>query len=189
MNSVDAVKPVFPALETDRHLLRRIGSNDIAEVFRGLSDPRVTAYYGVSYDTMEATQAQLDWYRDLLEQQTGIWWGICIKEAPDTLIGACGFYAWDKENRNTDMGYWLQQEHWGHGIMLECLRAILAHGFRQMSLHRVEAEVEPENTGSGSLLRKLRFQLEGRRRQCEWKNGRFVDLDYYSLLDGELCKG
>jgi ribosomal-protein-alanine N-acetyltransferase len=55
-----------------------------------------------------------------------------------------------------------------------------------MYVHRVEAEVEPENFSSSRLLRKLGFSLEGTRRQCEWKNGRFVDLEYYSLLAGEL---
>ncbi|MFZ6646763.1 GNAT family N-acetyltransferase [Undibacterium sp. TJN25] len=177
----------FPVLHTARFLLRDIAVADISEVFRGLSDPAITAYYGISYDSVEATQAQIDWYQELLEQQTGIWWGICKKEDPGTLIGACGFYAWDKENRNTDMGYWLQREHWGGGVMQECLRAILPHGFREMSLHRVEAEVEPENIASSRLLQKLGFQLEGKRRQCEWKNGRFVDLEYYSLLEGEFA--
>ncbi|MES2104073.1 MAG: GNAT family protein [Pseudomonadota bacterium] len=176
----------FPVLRTSRFLLRHIVGQDIDRIFRGLSHPRVTAYYGISYDSVEAAQAQLDWYRELLEQQTGIWWGICKKELPEELIGACGFYAWDRDNRNTDMGYWLLPEHWGAGCMQESLRAILGHAFQQMSVHRVEAEVEPDNLPSSRLLHRLGFQREGRRRQCEWKNGRFVDLEYYSLLADEL---
>lgn len=180
------VTQTFPTLQTSRCLLRRITDNDLGQIFRGLSDPQVTAYYGVSYDSEGATQAQLDWYQELLEQQSGIWWGICKKDLPEVLIGACGFYEWNTANRNSDMGYWLLPEHWGSGVMQECLRAILGYAFRQMSVHRVEAEVEPENIPSRRLLGKLGFQLEGTRRQCEWKNGRFVDLAYYSLLAGEL---
>ncbi|HTD03047.1 GNAT family protein [Undibacterium sp.] len=176
----------FPVLHTQRCQLRHIVGSDIGQVFRGLSLPQVTAYYGISYDSVQATQAQIDWYQELLEQQTGIWWGICKKDLPGELIGACGFYEWNKDNRNTDMGYWLLPEHWGSGVMRECLSAILKHVFQQMYVHRVEAEVEPENFSSSRLLRKLGFSLEGTRRQCEWKNGRFVDLEYYSLLAGEL---
>ncbi|GGC70734.1 GNAT family N-acetyltransferase [Undibacterium terreum] len=177
---------IFPVLHTPRFLLRHISGADVGQVFRGLSHPQVTAYYGISYTSQEATQAQIDWYQELLDQQTGIWWGICLQETPGELLGACGFYEWNKDNRNTDMGYWLLPEHWGSGAMQECLHAILQHAFSQMHLHRVEAEVEPENTPSSRLLLKLGFQLEGTRRQCEWKNGHFVDLEYYSLLASEL---
>ncbi|MES2071759.1 MAG: GNAT family protein [Pseudomonadota bacterium] len=176
----------FPVLHTARFLLRHIVKDDIAQVFRGLSHPQVIRYYGISYDSLAATQDQIDWYQQLLEQKTGIWWGICQRHAPAELIGACGFYEWDQANRNADMGYWLLPEHWGGGVMRECLAAILGHAFQQMSLHRIEAEVEPDNLPSSRLLRQLGFSLEGKRRQCEWKNGHFVDLEYYSLLAGEL---
>ena len=55
-----------------------------------------------------------------------------------------------------------------------------------MMLHRVECEVEPANLASSRLLRRLGFVYEGRRRQVAYKNGDYVDMDYYALLAHEL---
>ena len=95
-------------------------------------------------------------------------------------------YEWDKENNNADLGYWLHPEHWRQGVMQEALVAVLQHAFRQMRLHRVEAEVDPENLASSRVLSKLGFQLEGRRREVAWKNNRYSDMDYYALLGQEM---
>ena len=176
----------FPTLQTANFLLRQIAQDDLADIFRGLSDPRVTAYYGVSYTTQEAAQVQLQWYRTIEQQHTGLWWAICRRDAPAALLGTCGFYDCDHENHNADMGYWLFPAHWGAGVMREALSAILRHGFAQMRLHRIECEVEPANLASSRLLRALGFSLEGRRRQVAYKNGAFVDMDYYALLAHEL---
>ncbi|MFD2273437.1 GNAT family N-acetyltransferase [Undibacterium arcticum] len=51
----------------------------------------------------------------------------------------------------------------------------------------MECEVEPANLASGRLLRGLGFVHEGRRRQVAFKkNGSFVDMEYYALLEHEL---
>jgi ribosomal-protein-alanine N-acetyltransferase len=180
--------PFFPLLLTKNFLLRKIEASDITQIFRGLSNPKITQWYGVSYEDLESTRAQMTWYRDIIEAQSGIWWAICTQQDPTSLLGTCGFYEHDKDNRNTDMGYWLHEECWGQRIMYECLPAILEYAFIHMNIHRVEAEVEPENLASSKLLRKLGFSLEGRRRECGWKTDRFVDLEYYSLLSHELSK-
>ncbi|CAN5817189.1 GNAT family protein [soil metagenome] len=176
----------FPVLSTRHFLLRQIIPTDVAEIFRGLSNPEVTAWYGVSYDMPDATQEQMKWYRDIVEQESGIWWAISHRENPTGLLGTCGFYDRNKENQNTDLGYWLHPEWWGKAILQECLPAILAYAFAHLDIYRVEAEVEPANIGSSRLLRKLGFSFEGTRRQCERRGEHFVDLEYYSMLKDEL---
>jgi ribosomal-protein-alanine N-acetyltransferase len=176
----------FPVLQTDSYQLRKIKRSDIDSVFKGLSNPRVSNWYGVTYASKKATQSQMKWYRRILKEQTGIWWAICSAENPTQLLGTCGFYHYDKDNRNADMGYWLHEEFWGQGIMSACLPVMLAYAFSRMHVHRVEAEVEPENFASIALLGKLGFQFEGRRRQCEWKNDHYLDLEYHALLKLEF---
>ncbi|MCU6435634.1 GNAT family N-acetyltransferase [Undibacterium sp. Jales W-56] len=173
----------FPELRTSRFILRQIVQEDIGNIFKGLSHPKVIAYYGISYDSLIATQEQIEWYRHLEQEQTGRWWAICPIAAPDQLIGACGLYEWDKDNHNADLGYWLHPDYWRQGVMQECLRSVLAHVFSTRQLHRIEAEVEPDNDASSDLLLKLGFQFEGRRREVAWKHQRYVDMDYYALLE------
>lgn len=63
-------------IRTDRLLLRPFVDGDREHVFKGLSDPAVTRYYGVNYDSLEATQAQMDFFAELERNGTGIWWAI-----------------------------------------------------------------------------------------------------------------
>jgi ribosomal-protein-alanine N-acetyltransferase len=175
----------FPTLYTARCTLRRIGPADKLRVFEGLSHPEVIRYYGVSYRTLEETQAQLDWYDYLLASETGIWWGICFTSDPGRLIGACGFNEWVQMHNRAETGYWLLPGYWGQGLMRECLSAILGFAFANMRMHRIVAVVEPLNHQSALLVQKLGFRHEGTHRQCEIKNGAYIDLDYYALLKQE----
>lgn len=176
----------FPQLTTQRCLLRQIQESDRPALFAGLSHPDVIAYYGISYASEEATQEQLDWYRAQELTKTGMWWAICNANQGDSelpqLIGTCGIYEIDDYNRNADIGYWIMPEYWGTGLMQECLRRILDYGFHERQLHRIEAEVEQGNLASVRLLQKLDFRWEGCRQQVAWRENRFVDLNYYALL-------
>lgn len=173
---------MFPTFTTPRFLLREILQADIDAIYKGLSDPRVVEHYGVSYDSLLATQTQMDWYRALQEQQEGLWWGICRPDAAQTLIGACGVNDWERAHRRIELGYWLLPEFWGDGVMRECLAPVIEHAFTVLNVHRVEAVVVPQNIGSCRLLQRLGFIHEGTRRECELKRGQFNDLDHYGLL-------
>lgn len=172
----------FPEIATERFLLRKIVSTDKDVVFEGLSHPEVIRYYGVSYHSFDAVQEQMDWYEDLLITQTGIWWAVCRKDDP-RMIGACGFNEIQSEHRRTEIGFWLLPQFFGQGIMAEVVPAIIEYAFSHLHIHRIQAIVESENAASKKLLAKLGFAFEGTHRECEFKNGRFIDLDYFALLN------
>ena len=173
---------VFPELRTARFLLRRFVPADREIVFRGLSDPRVIAHYGVSYATLEATQAQMNWFEEIFAQGTGVWWGICRPSDPQALLGAAGMNDLCARHRRSELGYWLLPEHWGQGVARECVTAVLRHAYHAMHLHRVGAEVDVGNMRSVRLLRRLGFQFEGTRRAYELKDGRHLDLMLFARL-------
>lgn len=184
--SPPAQQILFPELCTPTHRLRRILQSDRAALYAGLSHPEVVAHYGISYDSEERCQEQLDWYRYMEQAHSGYWWAICTPDQPDQLIGACGIYEIDHHNRNADIGYWLLPDYWHQGIMQSCLHSILDYGFHQLGLHRIEAEVEPDNIASIKLIQKLGFHQEGQRRQVALRQHRFTDLHIYGLLAAEF---
>lgn len=177
----------FPLRQTARFLLRQIQQEDRAQIYAALSNPRVIAHYGISYDSEAATQEQIDWYRLMEQSQTGYWWAICSAEAPAQILGSCGIYEIDIYNRNADLGYWLLPEHWGLGIMHECLLSVLRFAFEDLQLHRLEVEIEPANIASAKLVRKLGFTWEGRRREVARRDDAYLDLNYYALLAPEAA--
>ena len=176
---------MFPEIITTRLLLRKIISSDQPKIFEALSHPDVIKYYGVSYSTLESSGTQMEFYNDLLVNETGIWWGICYKDDPGEIIGACGFNNFDKQHKNVEIGYWLLPAKQGAGIMLECMPPIIQYAFDNMQVHRITAIVETGNERSERLLHQFRFQYEGMLRDAEIKNGRFISLRYFALLNNQ----
>jgi len=66
--------------------------------------------------------------------------------------------------------------------MQECLSAILRFALSSLGVHRIHADVEPENPASARLLERIGFVFEGTLRDVEYKDGRFLSLHQYSLL-------
>lgn len=171
----------FPEFFLPRCTLRRIHRRDVDAIFAGLSHPQVIAHYGVSYSSLEATDEQMHWYDALLEERRGIWWGIALP-GRDELVGACGFNDWSHADRNLDIGYWLMPDYWRRGLMQACLPTILRFALSTLGVHRIHADVEPENPASTRLLERLGFVFEGTLRELEYKDERFLSLHQYSLL-------
>lgn len=174
-------KPI-PMLVTPRLRLRQIVDSDLASVHRALSDPQVTAYYAVSFATLDETRVQMEWFENLRRTGTGIWWAVCRVEEPRALIGACGLNDWAVEHRRAELGCWLLPEAWGQGYMREALEALLTHAYGALGLHRIEAEVEEENLACQRLLERLGFACEGTRRACELSDGKWIDVRWYARL-------
>ena len=175
------MKKQFPEILTERFLMRQFTDDDLENVFRGLSHPEVIKYYGISFNTPEATKEQMEWFRELEKSGTGIWWAICSKDN-QTFFGAGGLNGWDKIHRKAEIGFWLLPEHRGKGIMKEVLPVICNYGFNSLHLHRIEGFVESENSRCKKSLASLNFAYEGTMKDCEIKNGKFISVDIYAAI-------
>lgn len=172
----------FPELSTERLRLRRITSGDIHAVHQGLSDPRVTVYYALAFPTLEATQEQMDWYEQIWQERSGLWWAICQK-GEEEMIGAVGFNNYDRVHRKAEIGYWLPPQYRGRGYASEALTEVLKTAFTSLRLHRIEAYVEGGNDASVRMLERFGFTHEGCLRECEVKNDRYIDVHIFARLE------
>jgi [ribosomal protein S5]-alanine N-acetyltransferase len=170
------------SITTNRFLLRSFTDADINKVFEGLSHPQVIKHYGVSFDTLEATKEQMVWYKELESQGTGKWFAICSLDNK-IFYGAAGLNSLQKEHKKAEIGYWLLPEYWGMGIMKEALPVVCEFGFNNLNLHRIEALIETDNLSSIKLITQLNFNHEGTMKDCEIKNGHFISLDIYAMLN------
>jgi [ribosomal protein S5]-alanine N-acetyltransferase len=59
------------------------------------------------------------------------------------------------------LGYGLDSAAQGHGYMKEALKAVIAHAFGPMRLHRIMANHLPHNQRSAATLAALGFEREG----------------------------
>ncbi len=171
-------------MQTENYYLREIEASDIQSIHRGLSNPRITKYYDVHYETLEATEEQMRWYANLKKNGTGIWWGIFDKNT-DVFCGAGGYNDLDKKDRRAEIGFWLLEEYWGKGIMKEVFPKLFELGFNTLQLNRIEGYVVSENLKCKRAIEKINFTYEGTMREFEIKDGKKISLDVYSILKRE----
>jgi [ribosomal protein S5]-alanine N-acetyltransferase len=62
---------------------------------------------------------------------------------------------------NAYLGYWIDRNHQGAGLMSEAVQAVVRFAFDELRLHRVQAAVIPKNVGSRRVLAKAGFREEG----------------------------
>jgi ribosomal-protein-alanine N-acetyltransferase len=59
------------------------------------------------------------------------------------------------------LGYYAFVPHQRQGCMRQGLRLAIEHAFDVLALHRIEANIQPENLASIALVRSLAFRREG----------------------------
>lgn len=169
-------------LETPRLKLRPLTQSDAEDIFEIFSDRQVMKYYDLlPFETLERAKQQIEFFTNGYADKQMIRWGIELKEN-GKLIGTCGFFAFNEDTLKAELGYELNSRYQGKGIMTEAITEALAFLFRQTSVNRVEAFVEPENTASQKLLEKLGFTKEGTLRQYERCRGELIDICVFGLL-------
>ncbi|HMN10818.1 MAG TPA: GNAT family N-acetyltransferase [Bellilinea sp.] len=79
-----------------------------------------------------------------------------------TFIGSCGLYLKNRPNlpRSIELGYRLLPEYWGLGYATEACTELLRFASELPEIQRIVALVDPQNTGSIHVLRKLGFQYQ-----------------------------
>ncbi|MDD5369870.1 MAG: GNAT family protein [Anaerolineaceae bacterium] len=178
------IPQLFPRLETERLMLREITRADRESVFRIYSDEMVTDTLTIPplKSLYESENLIIGW-DEQFEHKQGIRWGVIDKDE-NCLIGTCGYQAWQRSMRG-EIGYDLGRACWGKGLMGEALNSILAYGFEEVGLNRIEAFVDPANDRSIHLLNRMGFRREGLLREYGYWKGRFWDQICYAMLKRE----
>ncbi len=175
----------FPVLETERVLLRALTQADVPEHFRLWSHPAVRAgHSAAALPDISQSEELIQRYAQSFARHEAIRWAVTRRD-DGRLLGTCGFHTISLQHHRAEIGYELHPDHWGKGFMSEAVWAMLGHGFLDMNLHRIEANVDPDNAASASLLRRLGFTDEGYLRERYYDNGRFTHDWFFSMLAHE----
>lgn len=176
----------FPVLETPRLILRQLLPADVDIILRNSSEPEVNRYLGRDLETsLESAQKRLQIVFDSIREHSGIRWGIQRRDDSE-LMGTVGFWKWNKQHYYAEIGYEIGPAFWNKGYMTEAIRAALRFGFEHMELHRVEANIDPDNRGSRRVAEKAGFRLEAMLRENWFYAGQFTSSAIYGILKREF---
>ena len=84
--------------------------------------------------------------------------------------------------QNATLGYYGNVRFAGRGVMTEGLGLVLDHAFRGLRLHRLEANIQPENEASKRLVLRLGFRREGFSPKMLRIDGIWRDHERYAML-------
>jgi ribosomal-protein-alanine N-acetyltransferase len=172
----------FPPLQTEHLTLRAYALSDIPALVPLIGAREVAATtlriphpYTESYARDFIVGAQED-----LSIGKGLRLGIVLRES-DTLCGGVGMRI-EPDHRRAELGYWIGVPYWGNGYATEAARAVVAHGFGTLGLHRIYASHFVNNLASARVLRKIGMRHEGCQRAHILKWGEFLDIEMYGML-------
>ncbi|MDR0227503.1 MAG: GNAT family N-acetyltransferase [Flavobacteriaceae bacterium] len=175
--------PIFPIIETERLILRRLVMDDTPAIFAMRSNPEIMRYIPVSLSqTTDDAQAYISSIDQRMASKECINWAITLKEN-DVMIGTIGIFRIALDHYRGEVGYTTLSEFNGKGYVTEALTTIVDYGFNALKFHSLGALVDPDNIGSVRVLEKCGFEKEGHIRDNWFFEGKFIDTAIYSKLN------
>lgn len=174
-------KEIF--LTGERILLRPLTEDDIAGNYSAwLNNPEVTKYnsHGRFPMTVEKLQA---FVRSARSSDSAITLAVIDRETASH-IGNISLQAINWVDRNAEIAFLLgEPDFYGKGIMYDAGKLLINHGFQILNLHRIYCGTSADNLGMQKLAVRLGMLPEGIRKEAFFKNGRFVDVHEFGILN------
>lgn len=169
----------FPVLTTPRLTLRQPYATDRDDIFRLRSNPELMRFIPrVIAATPDDATKLIQQFNNYIYANEAITW-VIVKNGSTRVIGTVGYIRIDKDHHRAEIGYMLDKEYQGQGLMAEAVEAAIDYGFSKLGLHSIEALVNPLNEPSGKVLLNNGFVKAATFKDYLFFNNRFVDVDIF----------
>jgi UDP-4-amino-4,6-dideoxy-N-acetyl-beta-L-altrosamine N-acetyltransferase len=126
------------------------------------------------------------WYTRLLERRERQGWLISMDGTP---VGAGFISGLRREHRRADFGLYLADSSArGRGVGAAAVYLLSRHAFEHMALHKLSCEALSFNTGAIATYSKAGFEEEGVLREHIRRDGRWVDVHVFAMLEDEWLR-
>lgn len=92
-------------------------------------------------------------------------------------------------SQSASVGYWVDVRLAGRGVIPHALAMVVDHCFENAGLHRIVANVRPENDASRRVVEKLGFREEGRHPRFLFIDGEWRDHVCFAVTVEDLPEG
>jgi ribosomal-protein-alanine N-acetyltransferase len=90
-------------------------------------------------------------------------------------------------SRSGHLGYWVDRDHAGRGIVPTAVALTIDHCFDALRLHRMEISIRPENAASLRVVEKLGLRSEGLRERLLHIDGDWRDHVTFAVTAEEVA--
>lgn len=165
---------------TERLLIRPISENDIENIhhLHSLTETDEFNTLGIPKDISETKKIVESWILDTNKSYT---FAIELKQENE-FIGLIGIKLGKEKYKNAEVWFKLDSKFWNKGYATESLKRIIAFGFEELNLHRIEAGCAVANTGSIHVLEKVGMLREAHTRKLLPLKSGWSDNYGYAIL-------
>ena len=175
----------FKKLVGDRIYLapRSLAEEDIEKYAEWLNDFNTTDYTGRSGQILT-----LDAEKKYLEEHVNDEATFAIVEKEnDKLIGTVGLHDTNYINRTATLGIFIgDYDYRSKGYGTEAILLILDYGFNYLNLNNIKLNLMEFNERAYKCYKKCGFKEYGRRRKCNFINGKYYDTVEMDILAEEF---
>ncbi len=176
----------IPTLTTERLVLRPFTSDD-APVVQTLANAATVAATTLNLPHPYPEGAAVAWigtHATAAAEGKAYTWAI-VRAEDATLLGAITLEVEPSHARGT-LGYWLGVPYWNHGYTTEAARRVVAFGFVELTLHRIDAQCFARNRASARVMEKAGLRYEGMLRGYIRKGVTYEDVLMYAVLTEDM---
>lgn len=178
----------IPRIETDRLVLRPFALSDAKEVQRMAGNIKVaemTALIPHPYlDGM--AESWIATHADHFCKGQAVNWAITLKDT-NTLVG-CISLGISQNHQRAEVGYWIGEEFWSRGFCSEAAIAAIDFAFTRLRLKKITSSHMAINPASGKVMQKAGMEQEGYLKKHFHKNGRWIDMVVYGILNPDFIE-
>jgi len=175
----------LPTLSASRLDLRWLTREDAPALLAIFGDDDVMEFWSSPpLADMLAATALMDEIHRFFAARELFQWGICPRQT-NQVIGTCTLLNIDLTHRRAELGIALARSAWGCGYATEALELLIGFAFQTLGLHRLEADIDPENERSLRLFESQGFVREGHLRERWHHLGELRDTILLGLLRRE----
>ncbi len=153
------MKTDLPKVKISNITLREITIDDYLDLYECGKNPKMcqTLNWGPFNRLFEAKYVIQEIY--LKRPLDGIPVGYAIIY-DDKMIGMVDYHTYNKKDNSAEIGYFLNYDYWGLGIMTKSLKKAIEIGFSHLELDKIIIGTETTNERSLELIKRLNLKYE-----------------------------
>jgi RimJ/RimL family protein N-acetyltransferase len=174
-----------PMLAHGSVYLRAGEREDIPTFVRWYTDLRTTRTLLMSSPMSHAAEER--WFDRMLDAQgKDSWFFVICRREDDRPVGGIDLHEVNLRSGSASLGIAIgDPEDTGHGYGSDALRSLLAFGFGQLRLERIELDVYDFNDQARRVYERVGFVHEGTLRHALFRNGAHHDVHRMAILRDE----